>query len=253
MRVTKEYVFFWKSFLGNWSKAPNGIEFDGKIFPTAEHIFMYRKAKIFGDEEIAQKILQTDNPKEAKDLGRKVSGFNEATWEALRESAMYDALMARARCDERFRKELIKHAAGNKTFVEASPFDLIWGVGIDENDPSILDSKNWKGKNLLGKVMTRVSAWWYDESKLNTWADDLIWCPSQCYYYFRAKNTGELKCLYLRWRHSDPWTAEIIPVNEIDRSFEGEWKSLDIPFFKDTELNQLKACCMEKLKELDLI
>ncbi len=22
------------------------------------------------------------------------------------------------------------------------------------------------------------------EKKLNTWYDDLLWCPSQCYYYF---------------------------------------------------------------------
>lgn len=257
MRVIKGYVLFWKSFLGNWSRTPNGIEYDGHKFPTSEHVFMYIKAKLFGDLETAEKILNTDNPKEAKDLGRQVKGFNEQTWDARREGAMYDALMARARDDEKFRKAIVKYVAADPLikFVEASPFDTIWGIGMSEDDPDIKDEKKWKGKNLLGKTMTRVANWWYEESKLNTWKDSLIWCPSQCYYTFREKKTGTLKCLYLRWRHSDPWTAELIPVNEIDREFESskEWVSLNPPYFTDIELDKLKVWCMEKLKELELI
>lgn len=30
------------------------------------------------------------------------------------------------------------------------------GVGIKANDPKILDESNWKGQNLLGKVMEDV-------------------------------------------------------------------------------------------------
>lgn len=257
MKVTSSHVYFWKSFLGNWSKSPSGIEYDGFVFPTAEHVFMYIKAKVFGDNEIAEKIKNTDNPREAKDLGRQVKGYDETTWSSRRIGAMYDALMARARSDTKFRDTIVKYVATHWDiqFVEASPFDTIWGVGLDENDPKILDEKNWRGQNLLGKTMTRVANWWYEESELNTWEDSLIWCPSQCYYHFRDKKTGELKCLYLRWRHDDPWTAEIIPCNEIDREFEdgNTWEALDVPFFKDTQLNELKAWCIEKLKELELI
>ena len=43
-----------------------------------------------------------------------------------------------------------------KHFVEASPYDKIWGVGLGENDPFVDDEANWKGQNLLGKVLDDV-------------------------------------------------------------------------------------------------
>ena len=83
--------------------------------------------------------------------------------------------------------------------------------------------------------------------KLNQWNDDLSECPSQCYYYFRDK-AGQLKCLYLRWRHNDPWTAEIIPIDECGEFNYGEqWDNLNPPFFKDTELKQLKEWSLSRI------
>ena len=44
----------------------------------------------------------------------------------------------------------------NKIFVEASPIDKIWGVGLAENNDLILDPKNWKGLNYLGEIVTDI-------------------------------------------------------------------------------------------------
>lgn len=44
----------------------------------------------------------------------------------------------------------------NCKFVEGSPVDCVWGVGIDENDPRIDDPRNWRGENLLGQAITDV-------------------------------------------------------------------------------------------------
>ena len=251
MKITETHVYFWKSFLGNWSKVPQGIKYDGKVFPTAEHVFMYIKAKTFNDKSAMLLIEQTDSPKEAKLLGRKIKGYKEDVWEAYRMNAMYDALVSRVKCDEKFRNFLIEHS--NSIFVEASPYDKIWGVGLAEEDPRILDDSNWVGRNLLGQTMSTVSRWVKNLKTLNTWIDDLIWCPSQCYYSFYSKD-GELLCLYLRWRHADPWTAELVPLNEVDFEFKHDgWQSLDPPFFESTELDKLKEWSMKKLKELELI
>lgn len=40
--------------------------------------------------------------------------------------------------------------------VEGSPYDKIWGVKIDWKDDKILDEKNYKGLNLLGKALMQV-------------------------------------------------------------------------------------------------
>lgn len=49
--------------------------------------------------------------------------------------------------------------------------------------------------------------------RLDGWMEDLIGCPSQCYYYFTDAE-GTRWCLYLRWRHRDPWTADLFVCDE---------------------------------------
>ena len=89
------------------------------------------------------------------------------------------------------------------------------------------------------------------EIKLYQWDDSLIWCPSQCYYYFKDRNDN-LKCIYLRWRHSDPWTAEIILINEDGNFNHVQRENLNPPFFKDEELDLLKEWCLNKLSLTNL-
>ena len=40
-----------------------------------------------------------------------------------------------------------------------------------------------------------------------------FFCPAQIYYYFHDAE-GRSWCIYLRWRHSDPWTAELVPCDD---------------------------------------
>ena len=53
-----------------------------------------------------------------------------------------------------------------------------------------------------------------EEKSLNQWDIQLrYWCPAQIYYYFVDAEGGRW-CIYLRWRHQDPWTAELVPCDE---------------------------------------
>jgi ribA/ribD-fused uncharacterized protein len=45
-------------------------------FPTSEHYMMYRKALLFGDQAVAEKILASETPDEAKTLGRQAGYVN---------------------------------------------------------------------------------------------------------------------------------------------------------------------------------
>lgn len=50
--------------------------------------------------------------------------------------------------------------------------------------------------------------------KENIWIENLIWCPSQCYYYFINPEDNQRHCIYLRWRYRDPWTSELVRCND---------------------------------------
>ena len=165
MRITDKRVYFWASVLGNWSRVKDGIEIPAEYFvsghsfkvPTSEHVFMFLKARFFGDFDVANRILSTPDPKEAKKWGRLVKGFDEKKWEGYREEAMWTALILRYQYDERFRDYLAKEEFKDKNFVEANPYDKVWSCGYLEDDPRIdLPEETWPGLNLLGKLLDRL-------------------------------------------------------------------------------------------------
>ena len=156
MKVTDKYVFFWGGPFSNFAPVEGGIEFDGFRFPTSEHVFMYIKAKTFRDDEIAEQIKNAPDPKTAKNLGRKVRGFNEKVWEQRRINAMKTAVQHKFNASPEFRNELLKEKYRNKIFVEASPYDFIWGIGMSTSNPNVNDERKWPGLNLLGNILTKL-------------------------------------------------------------------------------------------------
>ena len=161
MRETATHIYFWGTFLSNWiPKDCNIIISDcngTNRFYNSEQLFMYYKACFFEDNNSALNIIQYGmDPKTAKDLGRTVKHYDEIRWGRVREEMMYNAIMHKFQSDPKLRQKLLD--TGNKTLVEGTPFDPIWGVMIKWDDDRILDEKNWKGQNLLGKVLMRVRA-----------------------------------------------------------------------------------------------
>lgn len=159
MQVTTEtMVLFWQtdSVFSNWH--PTGVfEYDGQSFENSEAAFMYAKAKTFGDEQIAAQILENQEPRAAKKLGRKVTGFDDVVWDQVKLKLMIDVCMAKFSQNNRMVQILMDTSP--KELVEGSPYDKIWGIGLAANDPRSLDRKNWKGENLLGQALMKVREW----------------------------------------------------------------------------------------------
>lgn len=148
------YVFFWGTFLSNMTSCK--IEFEGKEFNSSEQMFMYQKAILFQDLEIAEIIVREKDPKRAKALGRKVRNFNAEVWNQHKIKLMYETVYQKFNQNSDLRDQLLCPGFRDKTFVEASPFDKVWGIGMHYDNLDCLEEKNWKGQNLLGKVLTDV-------------------------------------------------------------------------------------------------
>ena len=154
MITTDKYILFWSGPFGNFHRCL--ISYDDHSFWSSEQLFMYLKAKTFEDWESARKIKVCDEPKEAKVLGRKIKGFDESIWRKRREECMTMALYEKFSQDFLLCDKLLDNKYAHLQFVEASPYDSIWGIGLEESNPDAADSSKWQGENLLGKCLDRV-------------------------------------------------------------------------------------------------
>lgn len=158
MRVTDKHVFFWSGWPSNWFPSNFKAEFDGQEFTFAntEQYFMYVKAKTFGDDDTAAEILYNGtDPKTAKDLGRQVKNYDDKVWNEKRYQVMLDANYLKYTQNENLKKKLLKEEYKGKGFVEGSPVDKVWGIGVHFREAED-DETTWNGQNLLGKVLDEV-------------------------------------------------------------------------------------------------
>jgi ribA/ribD-fused uncharacterized protein len=158
-----KYLLFWghrpqrdgsvgAGCLSQWWPAEFTV--DDVVFRSAEHYMMWRKAMLFGDEEMAGRIVAARHPRDAKMLGRGVDGFDEQAWVAQRFSIVVEASRAKFGQNEELRAWLL--GTGDRVLVEASPTDRIWGIGLAAADPRAADPKQWRGLNLLGFALMRA-------------------------------------------------------------------------------------------------
>lgn len=150
----KQYTFFWrsKSPFSQWHAS--GFYVDNIYYKTAEHYMMWSKAMLFGDKDKAAEVLLCEEPREAKQKGREVSGFDKKVWDANCKKFVYDGNYAK------FKQNANNHHAlmstGDTLLVEAAPNDAIWGIGIDEATAKKMSPDKWPGTNWLGEVLTEL-------------------------------------------------------------------------------------------------
>ncbi len=144
---------FWKpyednGYLSQWY--PCTIVENEVTFNTAEQYMMYHKALLFNDLVMAKKILETDSPKTVKSLGRQISNFDEDTWVTHREKIILQGNYLKFSQNEEL-KQFMFGCPKKCIFVEASPYDRIYGVGYNSK-AALHNRKNW-GLNLLGRAL----------------------------------------------------------------------------------------------------
>lgn len=157
------YIYFYREHPSNWFRSKFSLDFSSIIpsdrhgsvvYSCGEQAMMCGKSSLFGDHRTFDRIMEADHPRKMKELGREVKGYNDERWVASRYQIVLSAVMAKYRQNDGARALLLD--SGDDTFVEASPSDTIWGIGLAEDAPGVEDPRNWKGLNLLGKAVTET-------------------------------------------------------------------------------------------------
>ncbi len=153
MRETEKYYFFYEHQFGQWTKR-DIIDPDGVTYNCCEQYMMVKKARLFNDITMAEKILQEPSPYQQQKMGREISGYQQALWDRNKYGIIWFGNYLKFTQHVDLKERLL--ATGNKILAEASPVDKVWGIGLAADDDHILDETNWTGQNLLGKALMSV-------------------------------------------------------------------------------------------------
>ncbi|MDQ8029622.1 MAG: NADAR family protein [Brevundimonas sp.] len=143
---------FIKGVFSQWHPTPFTLE--GLSLATAEQWMMVGKARLFGDEAAASAILATPDPAEQKRLGQTVRDFDQAIWDLWKIDIVHRGNRAKFSQNEGAARQL--KATARSMLVEANPRDWIWGVGLHVDDVRAHDPAEWRGSNLLGRILTGI-------------------------------------------------------------------------------------------------
>jgi ribA/ribD-fused uncharacterized protein len=149
---TPEQVFFYEQdfyVLSNFSSF--AIKVDGFNFPTAEHLYHYKKFDYLpaNHEErnslikIKDSIAKAQSAHEAFKIAQDHKYFRDANWDEIKFSKMLSILRLKIEQHEYVKKKLLE--TGDRELIENSWRDDVWGWG-----------ENRDGQNALGKLWMLV-------------------------------------------------------------------------------------------------
>lgn len=152
LTIRGKYALFYGQWPSNWERSPFVI--DGKRYSCVEQWMMAEKARLFGDKQAEKAIMAATHPRDQKRLGRGVKGYDETRWAAVRYQVVLKGTIEKYKQNAHLLKKLL--TSGDLVFVEASPSDKVWGIGMEESDKNAGEPSRWRGKNLLGKAITEA-------------------------------------------------------------------------------------------------
>ena len=157
---TNTKIFFWREnnkygFLSNFYYS-SFKDLLGFIYICNEQYFMAQKCLLFDSEnkKLFKEIMECKIPIMIKKLGRKVKNFDQQIWDKEKYNIMKTGIKYKFSQNKFLKKKLLE--TKGKDLYEASPYDKIWGIGINHNIAINMDSSNYKGENLLGKALMEV-------------------------------------------------------------------------------------------------
>lgn len=131
--------------------APCPVTIQGHTFASSEHGYAYSKCIQSKDRAVAELILKSRRPREAKNLGMCVRGLDLEKWSRHRLYYMLSVVYRKFQQNPAARATLL--SLKDHVFIEASTIDGIWGVKAGER---LVAKGVIRGRNLLGIILTAI-------------------------------------------------------------------------------------------------
>lgn len=152
--ATKDFgniVGFFSRFSPFSNFHPAIFRIDERIYKTVEHFYQAERARYLGKDDIADKIMEMEDPAKCKKEGDSIEATRdqEEGWKIASTSIMQMGLEAKYRQNDYLRAELMN--TRGKALAEMS-FNKRWGTGLHMRDRRNQDKALWTGENLLGRL-----------------------------------------------------------------------------------------------------
>lgn len=132
---TPEYFVF-----NNFSA--HAVEFDGKLYPTAEHAYQASKCM---NAKGKREIREARSPEQAKVLANNVyKAARDPEWDGGKKVIVMEQIL-RAKLAQHTEVADALRRSGTEKIIEDSPIDYFWGEGADGS-----------GKNTLGELWMKI-------------------------------------------------------------------------------------------------
>ena len=140
----------------NWYPAP--FEIARHSFVSSEQYMMYQKVLLAHEYELADKILNTSDPAEAKEYAGPgyFKSFDSVKdiWERIRKNVVKRGVRAKFAQNPELLNQLLE--TGNALLCECAGKDTVWGIGINLREPDWHDVSKWRGSNYLGIILMEL-------------------------------------------------------------------------------------------------
>ena len=155
--MQQHVIGFWKvgnpyGVFSQWYKSK--FSDADREYISCEQYMMYQKAILFNDEKMAKLIMKEENQATLKNMGRRVKNFDVRIWDDNKYAIITQGNLFKFTQNKKLSKILLN--TKDSILAEASPYDKVYGIGLNPFHPHVQCPSKWKGENLLGKALMEV-------------------------------------------------------------------------------------------------
>ena len=129
------------------------FDFEGETFHSLEQLIQMKKAELFEDQTARERILNSTDAQDSKEIAMDTANFNKDEWNKAAENLCYEGIHQKFMQNPQLHNWKLE--TGTKTLVEAS-YDSVWGKGKPLGSEDTLNPTKWRSIGILGRILMKI-------------------------------------------------------------------------------------------------